>query len=118
MHQFTEFPNDKIVALTIDGHVSRQDFQDMQKKFEHKIDEWGELKLLEVVKSFSGMEPTALWDDIKFSLKHYKDFSKAALVTDKKWIEIVTKTVTPFVPMPLKVFEMDEIEEAKEWLRQ
>lgn len=117
MYQFSEFPEDHIVALTIDGHINTQEFEKLKGQLEKSIKNWEEVKLLEVVKSFTGMSPRALFEDVKFGLNHYKDFSKAAVVTDKKWIDLLTKAIAPVAPFPVKVFELSEIDSAKEWLR-
>lgn len=117
MYQLSDFPEDKIVALTIDGHISTEDFDKLKKQLESRIENWDEVKILEVVKSFTGMSPKALFEDIKFGLNHYKDFSKAAVVTDKKWIDLLTKAIAPVAPFPVKVFELSELDTAKNWLK-
>ena len=45
-------------------------------KLEAFIARHGHARVLEIVKDFEGMDAIAFWHDIKFSLRHVKDFSR------------------------------------------
>lgn len=105
-----------IVELTINGTISKTEFDDVATKLQAIIKERGKVRLLEEIKGFSGIEPSAIWDDIRFSFNHLNDFSRVAVVTDKSWIEWWTKAVSPFISVEVELFEPSEIEAARDWL--
>lgn len=116
MFEFCEIPDTNILELSIDGKVTRGDFDKAVAKMETMIARHGKIKILEVVHNIGKMEPSAIWEDIKWSPKHLKDFSHAAVVADQKWIEWVTALVKPFVSVEIRFFHTDEIDNARRWL--
>jgi hypothetical protein len=40
----------------------------------------GHVRVLEIIKDFEAIDASAFWHDIKFSLRHLKDFSQVAIV--------------------------------------
>jgi transposase len=63
-------------------------------KLEKTIDEHGEVNLLLNISHFHGWSPAALWEDLKFDLKHYRHMSRLALVaedSDKQWMATLAK---------------------------
>lgn len=116
MLSYNEDRDSGIVELTVDGHVSKAEFAEVAGKLEAIIAEKGKVRLLEVVKSFSGIDPTAIWDDIKFSFSHLNDFSRVAIVTDKTWIEWWAKAARPFVKGDVEIFALDDVDRARGWL--
>ncbi len=117
MLEYREDPINKIVELNIDGFVPRDDFNEVIKALELRIKEWGKLKLIKIVHDFDGFDPRILVDDIKFGLNHYKDFSHVALVSDKKWAQKLAEVFAPLYPCPIKLFEEDDLDDAREWLK-
>ena len=61
-----------------------------------------------------GWEMRAAWDDFKLGLKHHKDFSKVAIVGNKKWLELSAKVSAWFVSGDIQYFE--DCDEAVSWL--
>lgn len=61
-----------------------------------------------------GWELRAAWDDYKFGMKHKKDFSKIAIVGNKKWLEITAKIGSWFMSGEIKFFESSD--DAMQWL--
>jgi len=65
---------------------------------------------------FEGWELRAAWDDLKLGLKHGSDFSKIAIVGDKRWLELAAKVGGWFISGEVHYFE--EFAEALSWLNQ
>jgi hypothetical protein len=58
------------------------------------IQEHGKVSLPLNVSAFRGWSPGALWEDLKFDIKHCRDVSRLALVADnsnKQWLAIKAK---------------------------
>ena len=80
-----------------------------------KLKEHDMLKLLFVMgDDYATFAGDAAWEDTKFDLKHLRDFSRIAVVTDVNWVTKTMKIFAPVLPYELKVFPMAEIEEAVE----
>lgn len=116
MFEFHQIPDTNILEFSIDGKFTREDFDKVVAKMEEMIQRHGKIKVLEIVRNLGKIEPSALWEDIKWSPKHLKDFSHAAVVADQKWIEWMTAVVKPFISVEVRFFHTDELENARRWL--
>lgn len=85
-----------IVEIVVDGEVTASEFEQAEALLKRIIEQDGKVRMLQVIESFSGIEPTALWNDLKFSLQHMNSFSRVAIVTDISWIEWWSKTAGAF----------------------
>ncbi len=75
------------------------------------------IKMLYVLDAdFSGYELEALWDDTRFGGKHWRNFSRIALVTDVGWIRVGVSLFMPFFPCDVKLFPLAEVDTAKAWI--
>lgn len=116
MIAFREIPNTNIVEFTIDGKISKEGFDDIIARFEGAIRKHGTVRVLEEIRAFGCMPVAKFWDDIKFGFKNMKNFSRAAVVADQKWIEVLTKMASPFVSADVRYFTESEIDQARQWL--
>ena len=57
------------------GRVSTEEFDAVAAKLEAFIARHGQVRVLEIVKDFEGMDAIAFWHDIKFSLRHLQAIS-------------------------------------------
>jgi hypothetical protein len=58
----------------------------------------------------------AAWKDTKLWAKHLKGWERVALVSDADWLENAVKAFGWLLPGEVKVFETDDVPEAKAWL--
>ena len=105
-----------VVEIAVEGRISREEFDDVAAKLEAFIAIHGKVRLLEVIHDFEGIDASAFWDDLKFSLRHLNDFSRCAIVTRAKWVRPWSKLVGSIFHCELAHFEQDKIEEARAWL--
>ncbi|MFG0328491.1 MAG: STAS/SEC14 domain-containing protein [Phycisphaerales bacterium] len=117
MFDFNRLPGSNIIEFTIDGPFTRADFNHLVNEMEAMIDEYGQIKVIEIIRHIGKIEPSAMWEDMKWSPRHLKHFSHAAIVADQKWIEWMTAAVKPFISTEVRFFHLDELEEAREWLK-
>jgi hypothetical protein len=116
MIDYREDADTGVVELTVEGTISRTEFDDVAAKLEARIRDHGKVRLLENVKRFDGIAPALFWDDMRFALRHLNDFSRCAVVGDKAWLEWLTKAVRPFISCEIRHYEPSRIEEARAWL--
>lgn len=109
----------KILGLRLAGKATRSDVEDAIALLERRIAETGgPLRLLIELRDLGGIEPSALWPDLKFSLRHRHDFERAALVGDKTWLEWWGRLVGALSPAEVRHFHASDIDQAWHWLRE
>ena len=61
--------------------------------------------------------PQALWDEMKFDVKHCNDIERCAIVGDPSWHQWMTKMgQTIFRRAQMKYFDKSQSEEAWQWV--
>ena len=73
-------------------------------------------RVLVLLEDFQGLEPEALWEDLRFDMKHYEDLGRIAVVgesTLEKWMTYFSK---PFTGAEVRYFDRERREEAEKWL--
>jgi len=116
MITYQEEPGTNLIEITVDGKVSRAEFDEIAANLEAAIARHGKVRLLEDIRDFRGMDPAAFWDDVKFSLRHMNDVSRAAIVTDERWIEWLVRVVGPALKAEVRTFTPAEADAARAWL--
>ncbi|MFD0986477.1 SpoIIAA family protein [Methyloligella solikamskensis] len=116
MLSYKEFDNAKTAEIRIAGKVSTEEFDEVAEKLEAFIERHGEVRLMEIFESFDGMEARAFWHDIRFSLRHLRDFDRCAVVCEATIFDLWSELVAPFTKCEARQFKPDQMEEAREWL--
>jgi hypothetical protein len=116
MLSYKEYDNAKAVEIVLAGRVSTGEFDKVALKLEAFIKRHGHVRLLEVIKDFEGMDATALWHDIKFSMRHLSDFSRIAIVANPDIHHIWSSLVSPFISCEVQHFVPGQEEAARDWL--
>jgi len=108
-----------VVAVRAVGIITAEDYREtLLPLVEEKLSEHDTLKLLFVMgDDYATFTGDAAWEDTKFDLKHLRDFSRIAVVTDVVWVTRTMKIFAPVMPYTLQVFPMADLEEAKSWIK-
>lgn len=116
MLSYTEHDNSQAVEIVLKGRVSTEEFDSVAKKLEAFIARHSRVRVLEIIKDFEGMDASAFWHDIKFSLRHLKDFSRVAIVANPDTHHLWSNLVAPFMQCDVEHFAPGEEEAARDWL--
>ena len=65
---------------------------------------------------FHGWEMGALWEDIKFDMKHFGDIERLALVGESKWEEGMAILQAVHQGQESEYFDEAKLAEAEEWI--
>ncbi|MHB1455940.1 MAG: SpoIIAA family protein [Armatimonadota bacterium] len=106
----------KILELQVVGRLTHDDYQRFVPEFERLTKLHGKIKVLFEMVDFHGWDAAALWDDIKFDLKHFSDIERLAMVGDKKWEKGMSVFCRPFTTAQLRFFDSESIDDARTWL--
>ena len=114
MLEYRENQAEKIIELDIGGSIDEEQVKSFVKNVTPRIEEWGQVKLLQRIKDVPSISPGAIYEDVKFLLKNTTGFGRCALVVDNRIIQEITKAINIVTPNEIKTFE-DEIA-ARQWL--
>jgi hypothetical protein len=109
-------PSD-VLAIQATGNITHADYRDKLIPKAEALIAKGPIRILYVVDhDFSGFELEALWDDSKFGLKHWNDFSHIAVVADQTWLRNAVSMFTPLISGEVRLFKLSELSAAKAWI--
>jgi len=111
-----ERQNGKILDVNVSGKLEKEDYEFFVPEAEKRISEHGKIRFVFETTDFHGWEPSALWEDIKFDVKHFNDVEKVAVVGEKKWEKGMATFCKPFTSARVRFFEKDRADEAREWV--
>ena len=109
-------PDSPIVEIDVEGQVTGEDVSSVYDKLTVDIAHHGTIKVLERIGPLNGIEPAAIWADLKLAPSLLGKISHAAVVADQKWIKAGVGLVRHFIPTEMRQFDLDELIEARAWL--
>ena len=113
MLSYKEYDNAQAVEIVLKGRVSTEEFDSVASKLEAFIQRHGQVRVLEIIKDFEGMDAVAFWHDIKFSLRHLDDFSRMAVVCNPDTHHLWSSLVAPFMSCTVEHFVPGQEEAAR-----
>jgi hypothetical protein len=108
----------RLLEVQASGKLTHDDYQHFVPEFDRLFKEHGKLRMLFQMVDFHGWQMSAIWDDIKFDVTHFKDIDRLAMVGDKKWEQGMSVFCRPFTTAKIRYFDQAAIEEARQWLAQ
>jgi len=105
------------VGVEAVGEVTEEDFRTVLQPMLEDALQRGAIGLLYVLdgRTDSYSAGTA-WKNTRRWSKHLKGWRRVALVSDADWLENAVKAFGWLLPGEVKVFETDDVPEAKAWL--
>lgn len=113
--RLTSSKGGRILSVGIQGRLAKGDYEAFVPEVERQIEAHGKIRIVVELVDFHGWSAGALWEDIKFDLKHFGDIEKLAIVGDKTWERGMAVFCRPFTRAEVKFFGPDEREEAYLW---
>ena len=114
--EIEEHNNGKVLIVRATDKLSKADYEQFVPEVERLIDQSGKIRILFEMVDFHGWKAGALWQDIKFDVRHFSDIERLALVGDKKWEKGMSLFCRPFTTAKVKYFDLSQKEQAQEWV--
>ena len=114
--QLNEGNGGKILVVHVSGKLAKADYEHFIPEVERLVSQHGKLRILFVMNDFHGWDLGALWEDIKFDIKHFADIERLAMVGEKKWQHGMAKFCSPFTKAIIRYFDHTDAAEARKWL--
>ena len=108
----------KIVIIEASGKLTKEDYAHFVPTVEKHIKTYHKIRMVFEMKDFHGWEASALWQDLKFDAKHFRDIERLAMVGDKRWEKGMSVFCKPFTLAKIRYFDASETEKAYKWIRE
>jgi hypothetical protein len=105
-----------LIAIEVDGHIQKKDYDKITPLIEKSVKEYGKIRLYIQITKIEGVEPKAFIEDVKTYFKHFKHMEKIAVVGENKWQKFWSDLAAPFVSGELKYFSHEQIAAAQTWI--
>lgn len=115
MHKVLPETQGDFVALELSEKLTELDFEIFTPLLETQIQEYHKIALFMEMKDFHGWTGSAFWADTKFDMKHHGDFSRIAMVGDKKWEEWMARLSKPFTSAKIRYYDHKDRASAMAW---
>ncbi|OON69311.1 STAS/SEC14 domain-containing protein [Hymenobacter sp. CRA2] len=113
-----DHPDQNLLTLTLDGAVSKADYDQVVPLLEQKIARYGKANVCVEVRGFDGISLRALWEDIKQDVKHYTHFHRVAVLSaDNALIKSAVGFAGGLVPATFRHFPLEQLAVAEAWAR-
>jgi hypothetical protein len=106
----------KVLEVHVSGKLVHEDYQHFVPEFERLVQVHGKIRVLFAMVEFHGWNAGALWDDIKFDLRHFPDIERLAMVGDKRWEKGMSLFCKPFTTAKIRYFNPTALADARSWL--
>jgi len=116
MIRYSSQPGTPVVEITVEGKVTDDDLKAVMLRLRDDLEQNGKTRLVEVIEHFTGIEPAAIWTDVKLGIPLANKVDRVAVVADQGWIRGMTHFGSFFTKAELKVFEPSEIDQARAWI--
>lgn len=109
------------IHVRVDGYLSTSEIQNLVFQLEDLIQQQGKICILVELIQFSGIAPSALWNDLRFTVSHLQDIERYAVVGDQPWLQgwinLVKLMVDPFRAAETRYFKRQDLATAQQWLQ-
>lgn len=113
--QFEEKAGGNVVEIHLTDTLTKGDYTKFVPEMERLIQEHGRLRLIVDMHEFRGWTVAALWHDLKFDLKHFRDVERIAMIGETQWQKWMASFCTPFTRAKIRYFTHEHADEARAW---
>ncbi|MEZ5076567.1 MAG: STAS/SEC14 domain-containing protein [Solirubrobacterales bacterium] len=109
---------DGVVGFEAKGEVTGGDYEEVLiPAVKRELQSGEKVRLLYVLgEGFDGYSAAAMWDDTKVGMSHLFSWERIAVVTDHGAYRHLVKGFGFMIPAQVRVFGLDELEQAKAWV--
>ncbi len=108
-----------VTGIRVSGRLHGDDLREFKTTMEELV-KTGEIRIVEVIaQDYEGISPGGVVQDLKLGfgtlMKHHSEFKRVAVVSDKDWVAHTMHAFAWMVPGELRMFGLDELEQATKW---
>ena len=114
--KFEDEDEGKVLAIQVSGKLTKADYVFFAPEFERLVQLNTKVRVLFDLVGFHGWEASALWEDIKFNVKHFADIERLAMVGEKRWEHGMAMFCKPFTKATIRYFDRADAAKGRKWL--
>jgi len=107
-----------VLRVSVSGKLTTEDYALFVPEIEQQIAGNGKVRILFEMHDFHGWTAGALWEDVKFDLKHFRDIERIAMIGDKAWEHGMATFCRPFTTAKIRYFDREQADEAQKWIEE
>jgi SpoIIAA-like len=104
-----------VIGFEVVGKLQAEDYRDVVLPALEQAARAGEVRFVILMPEFHGMTPGALWQDLKVGIEHFRAWKRIALITDIEWMHHLTSIFGWMTPGEVKVFSLQDRDQAIAW---
>jgi hypothetical protein len=108
----------KLLHVKVTGKLTKEAYEAFAPVVDEQIEEHGKIRILFEMHDFHGWTAGALWEDLKFDFKHWKEIERLAIVGESKWEAGMAAFCKPFTSATIQYFDHAKLDEAQAWIAQ
>lgn len=111
--------SDHVVGFVLDGRISDDEMDRAMCAVEQRLQRFPRLNVYVEIKTLGGVSLEAFVRNIKFKIKHFRDFEKSAVVTDLSWLSGSARAIDKIFPtIEARAFSVEDKDQAVRWICQ
>jgi hypothetical protein len=114
--EIAEHVEGNVLEVRISGKLTADDYGKLAPEIGRLIAAHGKVRILLEMTDFHGWTAGALWEDVKFDLKHFSDIERLAMVGEKAWQKGMSVFCKPFTSAEIRYYEQANLDRARAWL--
>ena len=114
--ELKELNGGKLLEVRLTGKLAKEDYNHFVPAVERLVKQHGKIRLLVEMHDFHGWTAGALWEHIKFDVKHFGDIERLAIVGEPKWEKGMAAFCKPFTAATIRYFDHLKADEARAWV--
>lgn len=107
-----------VVEVRVEGHVSNLELEDIMSRLRDDLEQHGKHRILEIIEDFTGIQPSAVWTDVRLGIPLANMVDRVAVVADQGWIRAMTNLGHFFTRAEIRSFEPSAAAEARSWINE
>src|SRR3546814_18418786 len=91
-------PDRGVVEFTVDGPLTKEDYDRIVAEIDDAIGRFGKLRLVEIVKDIGAIDSAIWWPDPKWAATHMKNIHRCPVVNVNGWRGALTRPPAALPP--------------------
>lgn len=117
MITYASEPDSPVIELRVTGQVTEDELEANIDRLEEDLERHGKTRVIEIIEGFTGIDPSAVFTDVRRGLPLARKVERVAVVADRAWIRGLSHLGPLFTGAELKVFADSQLAEARSWIR-
>ena len=118
MFQLTGPNENDVLTVKPQGRVTKADYDEFLPQLESMLETQGKLRFFIDLNEFTGIEPSAVWQDIKFDVEHRNRYGRTSIVGTDRWAAIAARLSGLLFGAEVKYFDEAKRDEAWRWVNE